>query len=196
MRKAQGLEEPKPSWSLDILEVDVQCGVNQWLCFLLAERYCLNVTELEVRSERVCPRCLGVARLEDATGGVAGVDILGAAILVEVSFEADDNVGNWDAIVRKQSKGKLAANKPTREMWLEILNRFCSSGMLRRVEVQDLQQPQEEAAVVEPASPPVKRPRSWLKKPSASVPGAVDSPGGQQRRKSSSKCERISLSNA
>ena len=105
------MEELKPSWSLDILEIDVQCGINQWLCFLLAERYCLNVTELDVRSERVCPRCLGEAKLENATACNAGVELAGAAVLVEVSLEAEDKVGHWDAILRKQSKGKLANKK-------------------------------------------------------------------------------------
>ena len=82
VRKARGLEEDTTPWALEIREIDVQCGINQWLCCLLAERYCLNVTALETRSERVCLRCLGVPKAEDAAGNAPRTDILCAAILV------------------------------------------------------------------------------------------------------------------
>ena len=48
-------------WQLEILEVDVQSALHQWLCLLIAERHCLNVTDVEERAGKVRPRCGGAS---------------------------------------------------------------------------------------------------------------------------------------
>ena len=49
--------QPVPAWKLEILEVDIQSALLQWLCLLIAERHCLNVSEAAERVGKVCSKC-------------------------------------------------------------------------------------------------------------------------------------------
>ena len=145
---AGGHSSPARSpWKLEILELDVQSALHQWLCLLIAERHCLNVTYAEERAGKVCPRCGGgpggkekstkeeapSRRVPDEVDG----PVLVGAILAEASTESQTGTGTWEAINKKQGRARWGSVfKPSRETWVEVLQRFHAADCLTLLEVQ------------------------------------------------------------
>ena len=156
--------------------MDVQCALHQWLCLLISERHCLNVTDVDQRADRVCPRCQGIATLPKV-GEVSkqdSRDTLVGAILAEASHESSDGIATWDMINRRQSKAKWGSEKPGREVWIEILQKFHDAGLLCHLEVQAASEALPIVAGDSEAAPEAKRRRSWHGQREAPAPA----PGG------------------
>lgn len=51
-----GLQQGAPEWDWVVRKVDVRGAVNIYFCLLLAERYVVNVGEVDHKKHALCPK--------------------------------------------------------------------------------------------------------------------------------------------